>query len=134
MKERLIKFIEYKGLSRRAFELSCGIASGTVRNTSGNMTPKTLSKITAVYPELNQDWLLTGKGSMLIDNNLAEEPTAIYKTNKTTAMEQQNLVNALVESQKEIIALQKAEIERLKKEIEELKNTSLQGRREGLAS
>ena len=30
-----------------------------------NLTSKTLSKIKKAYPELNEDWLLTGKGEMI---------------------------------------------------------------------
>ena len=30
-----------------------------------NLTSKTLSKIKIAYPELNEDWLLTGKGEMI---------------------------------------------------------------------
>jgi hypothetical protein len=65
MKKRLIEFLAYKDLGQNKFEEMCGIANGTVSNMRNNMTVKTLLKISAAFPDLNIDWLLAGKGTML---------------------------------------------------------------------
>ncbi len=68
LSERLRMFAEYKQLSVRAFELSCGLSSGYVRGIKHTVLPDKRKKILAKYPELNEDWLLTGNGQMLNEN------------------------------------------------------------------
>lgn len=65
VKERLIKFIKYKGLSQKRFELSVGLPNGYVNNIVSSVTQGKLQKISLQYPELNKGWLLTGDGEML---------------------------------------------------------------------
>lgn len=65
MKERLTEFLSYLGIGQNKFEERVGIARGYVNKMSGNMTMKILDKISAVYPELNTNWLKTGEGEML---------------------------------------------------------------------
>lgn len=65
VKQRLIAFIRYLGLSKNAFEHTCGLSTRYVSNISSSVSPEKLKKISLKFPELNTAWLLTGEGEML---------------------------------------------------------------------
>lgn len=65
VKERLITFISYKGLSKNAFEKRCSLSPRYVSNISVSIQPEKVKKISIEFPELNTGWLLTGEGEML---------------------------------------------------------------------
>ena len=65
VKDRLICFIEYKGLSKNKFEKICGMSTRYVSNISKSIQPEMVKKISLNFPELNTGWLLTGEGDML---------------------------------------------------------------------
>ena len=71
VKERIKAFIQYKGLSVRAFERSCALSNGYINSIEQTIMPNKLSIIGQQYPELNQSWLLTGEGEMLNGNKPA---------------------------------------------------------------
>lgn len=75
VKERLIRFIKYNGLSQKKFEESVGLSNGYVNNISKGIGADKLQKILYVYPALNQTWLLTGEGEMLRDSSNAAPRT-----------------------------------------------------------
>lgn len=63
--DRLAAYIKYKGKGQTAFEEDTGISRGYVKKAGENMGSKIRTKIKDKCPDLNMDWLLTGKGSML---------------------------------------------------------------------
>ena len=65
VKERLIAYIEYKGLSKHKFETTCGLSSRYISNISRSISPTVIEKISTNYPELNMGWVMTGEGEML---------------------------------------------------------------------
>lgn len=65
VKERLIEYIKFKRISARKFSISIGVSPGYVNSISKSIQPDKLSSITAQYPDLNPEWLLTGEGEML---------------------------------------------------------------------
>ena len=67
VKERLICFIDHKGLSKNKFEKICGLSTRYVSNISQSIQPDMVKKIALNFPELNTGWLLTGEGEMLKD-------------------------------------------------------------------
>lgn len=62
--DRILYFIEYKGLSIRKFSESIGISHSLLKKTTSLGSDK-LENILSAYPEINPEWLLTGKGEML---------------------------------------------------------------------
>lgn len=64
-KERLISFLAYVRISQGGFEKKVGLSTGFVNNVGDSIRKKSLDKISAVYPDLNTAWLLTGTGDML---------------------------------------------------------------------
>ena len=65
MKERLLEFVEFKKMNKRQFQISIGVSNSYIQNLNENIGPLILEKISAVYPELNIEWLLTGEGNMI---------------------------------------------------------------------
>ena len=65
VKQRLIAFISYLGLSKNAFEIACGLSKRYVSNISVSISPSVIEKISLKFPQLNKSWLLTGEGEML---------------------------------------------------------------------
>ncbi len=50
------------------FERQIGVSGGYISNISKSIQPDKLEKISKIYPDLNIEWLLIGKGSMI--NNI----------------------------------------------------------------
>lgn len=63
-KKRIIQFLEYKGITKNKFYVETGISNGTLDKVSG-LSLETVEKFYNVYPEINPDWLITGKGEMI---------------------------------------------------------------------
>ena len=51
-------------MSIRRFEIECGLPNAYVSNIRNNITSRRLEVITAKFPDLNLQWLMTGEGSM----------------------------------------------------------------------
>lgn len=65
IKDRLIKFLAYLKIGQGKFEKNCGLSNGTVNNIKeGGITTQKVEKILLAYPNLNIDWLITGRGEM----------------------------------------------------------------------
>lgn len=64
-KERLKEFVSKQGLGQNAFEKKVGIAVGYLASKSVSVTSDTIEKVIENFPNLNLDWLMTGKGEML---------------------------------------------------------------------
>lgn len=65
VKQRLISFIDFLGISKNAFENACGLSTRYVSNITNSVTPAKLKQISLKFPELNTAWLLTGEGEMI---------------------------------------------------------------------
>lgn len=66
--ERISQFIGNQSISINSFEKTIGASNGLIRKSIANNTEihgKWLTLIAENYPNLNMDWLLTGKGPML---------------------------------------------------------------------
>lgn len=66
VKNRLIEFIKSQGLTISGFENIVGLSNGSVSKTTDRIRPRTLESISNKFPNLNQAWLLTGEGDMLL--------------------------------------------------------------------
>lgn len=68
VKERLKIYIKHIGISIIDFEKSINVSNGYVNSISKSIGNEKLGLIIERYPNLNLDWLLTGKGEMLNDS------------------------------------------------------------------
>ena len=67
VKERIISFINYKGLSQRKFERLVGFSNGYLDKLRHAPSVEKTQIIIDAFPDLNRTWLLTGEGEMLND-------------------------------------------------------------------
>lgn len=65
VKERLIQFIKYKGLSQRKFEIEVGLSNGYINNIRNGIGSAVLQKLLGKFPDLSQNWLINGYGEMI---------------------------------------------------------------------
>lgn len=65
VKERVLVFINNRNISTAEFERIIGVSGGYVKNISKSIQPEILERISNIYPSLNLEWLLIGKGDML---------------------------------------------------------------------
>lgn len=111
IKERVLVFCKFKGLSIEPFLESIGMTYGSFKGKAkkGSLNSDAIANIYTKFPELNLEWLLTGYGEMLKknhENNLNTLKTP-FKDNLNTD------INLLVESLKETIESQKTTIKSL---------------------
>lgn len=72
--QRIVQFIEYKGISKYKFYQETGLSNGFL-DKGENMGSDKCEKILYTYPDINPEWLLTGRGSMLKEKEVAfQEP------------------------------------------------------------
>lgn len=78
-RERILQFVDYKNLSKNKFYKETGLSNGFLDKNNHPGADK-LEQIISIYPELNPEWLLTGKGEMLrdIQNNTIAVNTSIF--------------------------------------------------------
>lgn len=100
---RLNEFIDYLRLSKRAFEENCSIAQGNVSHCikkDTTLSSKNIVKISKRYSELNTDWLINDRGSMLISNTV-ENTTKHIEENNQERYWQEKRIEDLEEQLKE---------------------------------
>lgn len=73
VKERIKRFIEFKGITTYAFEKECGFSKGFVKNIVSTIGVDKLERILSAYPDLNANWLIRGVGEMTIDQSNVHE-------------------------------------------------------------
>lgn len=80
--ERIIQYLDFKGISKYKFCKELGFSNKFLDNSS-NMGTDKACKILHYYPDINSEWLLTGKGEMLRENNnVLREPEVKYIPNR----------------------------------------------------
>ncbi len=70
IKERILQFIDYKGVVKERFYEKIGMTSanfrGKAKETPINSTA--IENILSEFPDLNLEWLITGRGEMILGN------------------------------------------------------------------
>ena len=77
VKQRLVEYLQYKGIGQNKFESMAGISKAYIYNLKKEPSRAILLKILSAAPDLNKTWLLTGEGDMIKSNpDMAERPTS----------------------------------------------------------
>ncbi len=63
--DRLKEYITYKGLKVAEYERIVGLSNGTVSSMTDNTRKSTYNRLSIASPDLNIEWLKTGKGEMI---------------------------------------------------------------------
>ncbi len=118
IKERIIQFIDLKGVTKEHFYNKIGMTSanfrGKAKETPINSTA--IENILSEFPDLNLDWLITGKGEM------TKMSTQIVKNEGTT--NNQNNINAPVEGNITISQNEMYNIIEIQRELNNIIKTS----------
>ncbi len=114
--ERIIQYIEFKGISKYKFCKDLGFSNKFLDNSS-NMGTDKACKILHYYPEINAEWLLTGQGSML---NKSSESIITYHHNNEEPVEQSSYKD-LADARLQIIEMKDEKIKWLENELSTLK-------------
>lgn len=118
IKDRIIKFIRYRGLRVKQFENICGLSNGYINSMRKGFGREKLENVLSMFPELNRDWIVYGEGEMLKPNT--QNSTIISGTGNIN----NNSINSPIENSvfhccnEEHVT---AEIEKLKKQVDELR-------------
>lgn len=83
IKERILTYIEEKGITKSNFFSDTGIASSNFKgkNLTSQLGGDAIVKILTTYPDVNPNWLMLGKGSMLLtDTSVPSEAPATKAT------------------------------------------------------
>lgn len=99
---RLLEFLDHLGLDKSVFEREAGLANGFVDKTNARMRKSSLNAISARFPQLNTDWLMTGQGEMLKDT-------------KEVAFDEKNLVPQLIDRIDKLIAIHEQDAKNLER-------------------
>ena len=81
IRDRIIQFVDYKGISFNFFEKNIGASKSYISNTK-NISAKVVSNILRIYPELSPEWVLTGEGSMLKKENTVKSNFPVKSEDK----------------------------------------------------
>src|SRR5690554_493287 len=78
IKERIIKTLEYKGIPKEEFYKKIGMTSASFRGKAKTtpLNSSAIENILSEIPDINIEWLITGKGEML----LSEEENEVFQT------------------------------------------------------
>ncbi|QHN64877.1 S24 family peptidase [Bergeyella cardium] len=78
IKERILEISDYKGIGKEKFIENFGMTYGNFKGKQKltSLNSDFLDKILSEIPEINAEWLLTGKGSMLKEEQGSNLPVA----------------------------------------------------------
>lgn len=79
IKERIIQLLEKKGIAKEEFYVKIGMTSASFRGNAKKtpLNSNAIENLISIIPDVNPDWLLTGRGSMLKARSDSENPTKI---------------------------------------------------------
>ena len=131
---RLEEFIHFKNLSLYAFENSIQASRGSISKAikhEKSIGTNVVENILKEYPELNPNWLFTGKGEMILKETTAMDDVleGLDKVNVikhiNDNLEEYKKIRSfqlLLESAKseDELSIVKSDIETLKKKVEEI--------------
>ncbi len=66
VKEKIQEYLDYKGINTNQLEVSIGVSRSYWRKTK-SISANIVLDICRVYTDLNTEWLLRGKGEMLLN-------------------------------------------------------------------
>ena len=125
VKSRLLEVLKYKKISVNALSKLLKMPQTTVNNyVSGKrkISFELIKKISEAFPEINSEWILTGKGMMI--NSVAQTVSNIHGGGaapepepRQSVLDQSSIINALIASNSAAIAAKNETIAALGREL-----------------
>ena len=98
LKQKILQFLDYKGIKKSEFYEKVGISNGILSQNNG-LSEENLLRILNYFPEINPNWLISGNGSMLRDynktDNLVCEQSTPYGSVCKNCIEKDKLIATL---------------------------------------
>ncbi len=116
VKERLLEYLKAKKIGRNKFERLIGASDGYITNLKSTPRQSKLEKIFEAAPDLNEVWLLTGKGEMFVD----KEKEVKHEEQISTLTNTIRLLTEAIHNKDEIITKLEKHIEQMELHIAEL--------------
>lgn len=88
VKERIIRYLKYYGITQRSFCEKIGAASNYISCMRVSISAEKLKKIKSSYPDLNITWLLTGEGEMLKSSGVDSTEIDSYEMQRAVSYNQ----------------------------------------------
>lgn len=96
IKERILQYIEYKGIQKKDFCEKTGISYANMKGRSlfSEMGGAQIAEILYLYDEISAEWLLRGVGPMLLPPSMqvAAEPVVTYNIKCHSCIEKDILI------------------------------------------
>lgn len=112
-KDKILQYIEYKGITVYEFEKITGLSHGILRSGKHFGVDK-MKQIRDNLPDLNMNWLIYNEGNMLLkaNNNLNESDETYKKPCGNCDILEKDLKNAekLLEAKEETIGILKHQL------------------------
>lgn len=99
IRSRIISYLDLKGITRYKFYKTTGLSNGFL-DKEGAINSDNCEKICYMYPDMNPEWLLTGRGEMLrpltdipggtVAGKLSEKPDLDVLLNKIIELAAEN--------------------------------------------
>lgn len=124
IKQRILLFLSDTGVTPYEFYKNTGVTRGILTQNNG-ISEDNISRFLAYFPEVNIEWLMTGKGEMLKTKHTPEalipenEPIPSNKDNKNEVTKQ-DFSASIIERLLATIQEQAEEIGRLRERVEQL--------------
>lgn len=124
--ERLLSFINQKGVSRNAFYARTGIGNGAI-DKKGGMNSSSIEKVLEEFPDLNLYWLITGKkdkqGAAIVDIESDKSSELLDAYRKITQLrEKLDKAEEELENANQELRLKDAQIIEITKNLMDAKN------------
>lgn len=78
IRERISQYLSYKNISDYRFEKDLDLSKG-YWNKAKNPSSEILNKISGIYTDLSDEWLLRGEGEMLKQSNISQDEDSSQK-------------------------------------------------------
>ena len=122
MISRIKEIIAYSGLSDRAFAIKCGVAQNTLNRQLNGVRELSLVTVNAIlntFEDISTEWLLRGKGEMLISESIKKDESTERITRLVDTIA---ALQGTINEQMKTIQLFTEENQKLKGELTMLKN------------
>ena len=122
MTSRIKAIIAYSGLSDRAFAIKCGVAQNTLNRQLNGVRELSLVTVNAIlntFEDISTEWLLRGKGEMLISESIKKDESTERITRLVDTIA---TLQGTINEQMKTIQLFTEENQKLKGELAMLKN------------
>jgi len=97
--------MDYSNLNDNKITVIAGISNGLIGKgrTRGSISQENISKILIAFPDLDANWLLTGKGEMLLESKQENVFDDTYKDKYLKSLEKNEILHDRIYELEELL-------------------------------